>query len=174
MEGQTRIAAASLDGKIFFILRRLMTDAEGDLEAMLTLDADDPAVVQQLKQVYLGNELLPIPILLELSDSTLPQRVYVNVRPDHFVDAASSNRVEGEMRVLGTVAHLVPAGAEGYLSAEEWLLHDWEHMMRRLAMTKLDEVVKHLFDQLDLGLPAEDVHSYITGPAVVIDAIALY
>jgi hypothetical protein len=133
-----------------------------------------PELAQQLKQVYLQNELLPIPILLELSGSTLPQRVYVNVRPDHFIDAASSNRAEGERRVLGTVAHLVPGGDGGYLSAEDWLLHDWENMMRRMAMLKLEDVVKQLVDQLDLGLPAEDVHSYITGPAVVIDAIALY
>lgn len=174
VEGCTRITSASLAGKMFFILRRVMADAQGDLDAMLDLDADDPQVLEQLKRVYLQNELLPIPMLLEMSGSSLPQRVYINVRSDHFIDAASANRVEGEIRVLGTISRLVPGGEDGFLSAEDWLLHDWEYLMRRLAMTRIDQVVKELFDQLDLGLPADDLHAYITGPAVVIDAIALY
>jgi hypothetical protein len=174
VEGTARITSASVAGKLFYIIGQVMADASGDLDAMLNIDADGPEVAEQLKRVYLQNELLPIPILLELSGSPLPQRVYVNVRPDHFVDAASANRVEGHVRVLGTVSQLIEDGLEGYASAENWLLHDWEFLMRRLAMTKIDEAVKDLFDQLDLGLPAEDVHAYISGPAVVIDAIALY
>ncbi|TDC45046.1 hypothetical protein E1281_31640 [Actinomadura sp. KC345] len=174
IEGNARITAASLAGKMFFIFRRLMDTAEGDLESIFNFDVEDVPVVEQLKQVYLRNELLPVPILLELTGSSLPQKVYVNVRPDHFIDEASADRIESEMRVLGSISRLIPTGDEGYLSAEEWLLYGWEHMMRRILMTQVDDIVKNLADQLDLNLPAEDVHASIAGPAVVINAIALY
>lgn len=174
VEGMTRITAASLAGKLFFIFRRLMDMADGDLKSIFNFDVEDLPVIEQFKQVYLRNELLPIPILLELTGSRLPQKVYVNVAPDHFIDAASANRVEGELRVLGTVSRLVAEGDEGYVSAEQWLLHDWEHLMRRKLMTQVNEIVKDMVKQLELDLPAEDVHAYIAGPAIVIDAIALY
>ena len=173
VDGTTRITSASLAGKMFYALRRVMAGAE-DLDSMLDLDVNDAQVVDQLKRVYLGNELLPIPILLEMTGTRLPQRVYVNVAADHFIDAASASRVEGDMRVLGTVSQLVPGGNEGFLSAENWLLHDWEYMFRRLAMPKIHDMVKDLFSDLDLDLPEDDVHGHITGPAVVIDAVALY
>lgn len=174
LEGNTRITAASMAGKMFFIFRRLKDTAEGDLETIFDIDVNDLPVTEQLKQVYLQNELLPIPILLELTDSTLPQRVYVNVRADHFIDEASANRVEGELRLLGTVWRLIPEGNEGYLSAEDWLLYGWEHMLRRKLMPQVEEVVKDMVNQFQLSLPAEDVHAYISGPAIVVDAIALY
>lgn len=174
IEGLTRITAASLAGKVFFIFRRLMDTTEGDPETIFDLDVDDLPVAEQLKQVYLRNELLPIPTLLELTGSGLPQKVYVSVRPDHFVDTASADRVEGDLRVLGSVSYLISGGDEGYLSAEQWLLHDWEYMMRRKLMTQVGDVVRDLVEQLELDLPSEDVHGYITGPAIVVDAIALY
>lgn len=102
VDGTTRITSASIAGKMFYALRRVMAGAE-DLDTMLDLDANDAQVVDQLKRVYLGNELLPIPVLLEMTGTRLPQRVHVNVAADHFIDAASANRVEGEMRVLDTV-----------------------------------------------------------------------
>jgi hypothetical protein len=100
IEGQTRITAASLAGKMFFILRRLMDTADGDLDTIFDLDVNDLPVAEQLKQVYFRNELLPIPTLLELTGSQLPRKVYVNVRPDHFIDAASANKVEGDPAAL--------------------------------------------------------------------------
>lgn len=172
--GLTRITAASMAGKLFFVFRRLMDTADGDLEVIFDLDVKDQPVVEQLKQVYLRNELLPIPILLELTGSELPQKVYVNVAPEHFIDAASANQVEGEMRVLGSVSQLIPGGDDGYLSAEQWLLHDWEYLMRRKLMLDVDDVVKSLVKQLELDLPTEDVHAHIAGPAIIINAIALY
>lgn len=173
VDGTTRVTSASLAGKMLFALRRVMAGAE-DLDTILDLDASDAPVADQLKRVYLGNELVPIPILLEMTGTHLPQRLYVNVAADHFIDAASANRVEGEVRVLGTVSNLVPGGLEGYLSAENWLLHDWEYMFRRLAMTRIDGMVKDLFGELELDLPEDDVHGHITGPAVIIDAVAMY
>lgn len=46
--------------------------------------------------------------------------------------------------------------------------------MRRQLMMQIGDVVKDLVDKLDLELPAEDVHAFIQGPAVVVDAVALY
>ncbi|GLY80516.1 DUF6414 family protein [Actinoallomurus iriomotensis] len=175
IEGITRITAASLAGKMFFVFRRLMDDADVDLETISDLNVEALPVAEQLKQVYLRNELLPIPLLLELTGSTLPQKVYVNVRPDHFIDEASANRVEGELRVLGNVERLIPEGDEGYISAEEWLLYDWEHIMRRKLMPQIGDIVEDVMvNQLELDLPAEDVHAFIAGPAIIVNAIALY
>jgi hypothetical protein len=174
IEGKTRITAASLAGKMFFILRRLMDTVDANLDSLRNLDVNDLPFAEQLQQVYLRNELLPIPILLELTGSNLPQKVYINVPPDHFLGEASANRIEGELRVLGSVSRLIPEGADGYLSAEQWLLHDWEHMMRRFMMTGVDEIVRELVSHFNLDLPAEDVHAYIAGPAIVVDAIGLY
>lgn len=41
-------------------------------------------------------------------------------------------------------------------------------------MLKIHEMVKDLFSDLDLDLPEDYVHGHIAGPAVVIDAVALY
>ncbi len=174
VEGRTRITAASLAGKVFYIFQSLMAEIDGDVEDIFNLEADQLPIAEPLKEVYLQNKLLPIPILLELTGSALPLRVYVNVRPDHFIDAASADSVEGEMRVLGTVSSLIGGDSEGYLSAEQWLLHGWEYMMKRKLMAGVDEIVKGLVEKLELDLPVDDVHAYITGPAIVVDAIALY
>ncbi|MDU0314117.1 hypothetical protein RKE38_10510 [Phycicoccus sp. M110.8] len=174
VEGTARITAASLAGKMFHIFHRLMESSAGGLETIFDFDVDSFEVAEQLKAVYLRNELLPIPVLLEMTGSRLPQKVYVNLRPDNFVDAASSNRLEGEMRVLGSVVRLVDGGKEGYLGAEEWLLDGWEYLMRRKLMTQIDDVLKDLVSQLELDIPADDVHAYIKGPAVLVDAVALY
>jgi hypothetical protein len=174
IEGVMRVTTASLAGKMFYIFRRLMDAAEGGLDTIFDLEVEDPQVVDQLKRVYLRNELLPIPILLEMVESQLPQKVYINVRPDYFIDEASANRIEGEGRVLGSIRQLIPGGDEGYLSADEWLLHDWEHTMRRILMTKLGDTVELAVGQFGLDLPAEDVHAFVSGPAIAVDAIALY
>ncbi len=141
---------------------------------MFDLDINTLPIAGQLKQVYLQNELLPMPMLVELSGTPMAQRVYVNVAPDHFIDTASANRIEGGVRILGTVTDLVAGDEDGYLSAERWLLHDWEYLIRRKLMTQIEDVVKEIFAQLELDQPAEDVRSYVTGPAVILDAIAIY
>ncbi|WP_420082972.1 DUF6414 family protein (plasmid) [Streptomyces sp. JL4002] len=174
IEGTTRITAASLAGKMFYILRRLMDNVAVDLDSLRDLDVNNLPLAEQFQQVYLRNELLPIPILLELTGSNLPQKVYINVPPDHFLGEASANRIEGELRVLGSISRLIPGGSDGYLSAEHWLLHDWEHMMRRFLMTQVDDQVRELVSHFNLDLPAEDVHAHIAGPAIIVDAIGIY
>ena len=91
LDGRTRITAASLAGKMFHIIRRL-TDGITDIDGLTDLDADTPEVAAQLKQVYLQNELLPIPILLEMTGTALPQRSYVSLRPSHFVVSSRIRR----------------------------------------------------------------------------------
>lgn len=174
VEGTTRLTAASLAGKMFYLVRRIVGGFAGNFDELFDLDLDDAEAAEQIKDVFLRNELLPIPVLLELVGTDLPQKVFVNLSPDHFVDASSSDRIEGDLRVLGSVSHLVEDGREGYLSAERWLLHDWERLVRRHVMLSVEDVVKDLFKQLDLAMPDEDVHSYISGPAVIVDAIAVY
>lgn len=159
---------------MLYIFRCLIETSEQDLDTIFDFDSDSFEVAEQLKAVYLRNELLPIPVLVEVTNTALPQRVYVNLRPDNFVDAAWSNRVEGEMRVLGSVSRLVDGGKEGYLSAEEWLLDDWEYLISRKLMTEIGDVLQDPTTQLELDLPADDVHAYIKGPAILLDAIAVY
>ncbi|WP_330328284.1 hypothetical protein OHS33_37345 (plasmid) [Streptomyces sp. NBC_00536] len=179
VEGITRITAASHFGKLFFILRRVLEDANledlGNLPA--TLSGTDPRLQEQMKRVYLHNELPPVPVLLELERSGLPCKVYVNVDPNHFIDDASADRVEGGLRVLGTVSRIIDGSPDGYLSAEEWLLSGWEYMFRRTVMTQVDDVLAELrraWADVGIALPSGDVNAYISGPAVVVNAIALY
>ena len=159
---------------MFYVLRRLMDSIQEDPEKVFDLDINTLPIAGQLKQVYLQSELLPMPMLVELSGIPMAQRVYVNVAPDHFIDTASANRIEGGVRILGTVTDLVAGDEDGYLSAERWLLHDWEYLIRRKLMTQIEDVVKEIFTQLKLGQPAEDVQSYVTGPPVILNAIAIY
>ncbi|MGT2533130.1 DUF6414 family protein [Streptomyces nojiriensis] len=176
IEGTARITAVSVLSKVFFVFRRLML-ARGinDLNELASLDLQDAGVAEEIQRVYLQNELLPLPVLLEVSGSSLPHKAYVNVRPDFFIDQASADRLEGDLRVLGTVSALIPAG--DYRVTDEWLLNGWEFMMRRIMMAQiqddLQEVTRQL-ERLGLNLPGDDVHAYISGPAVVINAIALY
>jgi len=175
VDGLTRITTASVAGKMFYLLRRLMQSEDLDLNDLENLDLDSlPEFATQLKQIYMGNELLPLPLLLELTDSGLPQRVYVNVDPNHFIDSASASRIEGRVRIIGNITQLIPGGDEGYLSSEEWLLHDWEHMMKRHLMVRVDSFIKEMMADLDLEFPEEDVRAYLTGPAIMINAIAIF
>ncbi|MFD8970777.1 hypothetical protein ACFV0C_38370 [Streptomyces sp. NPDC059568] len=176
IEGTARITAASVMSKVFFVFRRLMLARDiNDLSELAHLDLEDADVAEGIQRVYLQNELLPLPMLLEVTGSSLPHKVYVNVRPDFFIDEASADRLEGDLRVLGSVSRLISSGQ--YRVTDEWLLHGWEFMMRRIMMAQiqddLEEVTRQL-QRLGLDVPDDDVHAYISGPAIVIDAIALY
>ncbi|MEU1502777.1 hypothetical protein [Streptomyces sp. NPDC005732] len=176
IEGTARITAASVMSKVFFLFRRLMLSRDiNDLNELANLDLEDTDVAEAIRQVYLQNELLPLPVLLELSGSPMPHKVYVNVRPDFFIDDASADRLEGDLCVLGSVSRLIPEG--DYRVTDEWLLHGWEFLMRRIMMAQIQDDLEEVTQQLQrLGLhvPDDDVHAYLSGPAVVIDAIALY
>ncbi|MCX4673596.1 hypothetical protein OG453_44380 [Streptomyces sp. NBC_01381] len=176
IEGTARITAVSVLSKVFFLFRRLMIARDIDaLNELANLDMEDAAVAEEIRRVYLENELLPLPVLLELTESSLPHKVYVNVRPDFFIDEASADRIEGDLRVLGSVSKLIPAGQ--FRVTDEWLLYGWEFLMRRIMMAQLQDDLEEVTAQLQrlgLNLPDDDVHAYISGPAVIIDAIALY
>lgn len=176
IEGTARITAASVLSKLFFVFRRLMLDRDiNDLSELANLDVDDADVAQAIQRVYLHNELLPLPMLLEITGSALPHKVYVNVRPGNFIDEASADRLEGDMRILGSVYRLVPE--DEYRVTDEWLLHGWEFMMRRIMMAQIQDDLQEVTQQLNrlgLDVPDDDVQAYITGPAVVLDAVALY
>lgn len=173
LEGTARITAASLAGKLFNLLLQYLKDSDRDITEVQFTDIA-PDIKQLMQKVYLGNELVPIPLLVELENTGLEQKVFVNLRPSFFIESASMDRIEGEMRVLGTIRNLVAGGDEGYLSSEEWLLHGWEYLMQRMMMLNLNEQVEGLAAALKLDMPKDDVHAWIKGPAIVIDAIAIY
>lgn len=175
LDGLTTMTTASMAGKVFYLMRRVMESADLGLSDLDKIDIEsDPQFAEQLKKVYLGNELVPIPLLLELKESSLPQRVYLNFNPDNFVESASVARVEGRVRALGTIRQLIDGGGDGYLSSEEWLLHDWEHVIKRLLMTQVSEQLHELASAFDLELPADDVKAWLEGPAILVDVIAIY
>ncbi|WP_422390215.1 DUF6414 family protein [Arthrobacter sp. N1] len=173
LEGTARITAASLAGKLFNLLFQYLKESDRDIIGVDFAEIA-PDIKQLMQKVYLGNELVPIPLLVELENAGLEQKVFINLRPSFFIESASLDRIEGDMRVLGTIRNLVAGGNEGYLSSEEWLLHGWEYLVKRMMMANLNKQVESLTSALKLDLPADDVHAWIKGPAIVIDAIAIY
>ena len=47
-------------------------------------------------------------------------------------------------------------------------------MVRRVLMASLDKTVSDMIEQLGITLEAQDVQEYITGPAIVLNAVAVY
>lgn len=173
IDGITRITVASLVGKIFNLLLQYMKKT--DLDVTTTEFSDiAPELKTLMQKIYLGNELVPVPVLAELEKTGLSQKVFVNVRPNHFIDDASIDRLEGERQVLGTVRNLIDGSPDGFLSSEEWLLYGWEHLMKRKMMANLDDELIKISEMLELDLPEDDVHAWVKGPAIIIDAIAIY
>lgn len=173
LDGRARMTTVSLVGKMFYLLLQYMKETDQDITGV-EFSEIQPDITQLMQKMYLGNELVPIPMLVELEHTGLDQRVFINLQPSFFIDSASVDRIEGDRRVLGTVRNLVDGGDEGYLSSEEWLLDGWEYLMKRIMMTKIGDQVKELSKALDLDLPEEDVHAWIKGPAIIFDAIAIY
>ncbi|MFJ1511850.1 hypothetical protein [Cellulosimicrobium funkei] len=171
LEGTAQLTTASIVGKIFYVLLQAIASAETSLEDLQA--AKMPASVQEgLKSVYLGNELVPIPTLFEVKGTGLEQRVLLSVPPGHFVDAAAPDHIEGEIGLLGTVETLVDDGE--FINAEKWLLHGWEWIVRRNLMVKMDDTVAGLAKALNIDLPVDDVQALIPGPAIVLNAVAIY
>lgn len=173
VEGQVLLTAASLAGKMFYILRMYLESTDQDIR---DLDFNDvgPEAMALMQSVYFRNELVPIPMLVDVAKTGLGPRVLVNLRPNLFVGSATSGQIEGDRRILGTVRSIVGEDQDGYLSTEDWLLADWEYLMKRLLMTGISDKVQELVETLKIDLPAKDVHAWIQGPAVVLDAVAVY
>jgi hypothetical protein len=173
VEGEVRLTAASLAGKMLYVLRKYLESTDQDIRGLDFGDVE-PEVLALFQSVYLGNELVPIPLLVDVAGTELGPRVLVNLRPNLFVESAMMDQIEGERRVLGTVRNIVEEGNDGYLSTENWLLSGWEYLLRRMVMTQIDHTVQDLVDALAIDLPAKDVHAWISGPAVILDAVAIY
>lgn len=173
VEGNIRLTAASLAGKMFYVLKKYLESIDQNIIDLNFVNIE-PEVMQIFQSIYLGNELVSIPILVDIVNSGFSPRILANLRPNMFVDSATSNQIEGERRVLGTVRTLIKGGDDGYLSTEEWLFPNWEYLMKRVLMTKVNNFVKELIKKLDIEFPAEDVDSWIKGPAVILDTIAIY
>lgn len=173
VEGLVRLTAASLAGKMLYILRQYLESTDQDVRH-LDFSAIEPEVLSRLQAVYLRNELVPIPVLVDVAGTGFAPRILVNLRPNMFVDSATSDQIEGDRRILGTVRNLVAPGDDGYVSTEDWLLPDWEYLVKRLLMTEISGKVQEIVESLEIDLPAKDIHAWIEGPAVVLDAVAVY
>lgn len=171
LEGDASITGCSIAAKLFYLALQVIRETDQSLDD-LDMTALEPQFLSLAKDVYLGNAVLPIPLLMELENTGLTPRVFLNLAPDHFVDSAATDRVEGHIQVLGSISQLV--AEDRYLTAEHWLLHGWEQTMRRTLMTRVDEMVADLVQAFDVDLPDDDVRAYFTGPAIVLDAIAVY
>lgn len=173
IEGDVRLTAASLAGKIFYVLRKYLESTEQDIRH-LDFGEVESEVLALFQSVYVGNELVPIPLLVEVAGTEVGPRVLLNLRPNLFVESAMMDQIEGERRILGTIRNIVGEGNHGYLSTEEWLLSGWEYLLKRTIMTQIDRTVQDMVDALDIDLPAKDVHTWISGPAIILDAVAIY
>lgn len=171
LTGHNHLTPASMAGKVLHIALQVANGSDQDI-SNLTFDQSNPDLLEQLKRVYLANEVLPVPILLEMAKSPLGCRVFINLSPNHFVDAAGVDRVEGEVTILGTVSTLIDAGKA--ITAERWLLDGYEWTMRRIMMTNIEDRIDELVSALGLTFPDTDIRHIVEGPAVIIDAIAVY
>lgn len=170
-EGDVQITGCSIAAKLLYLALQVVRDTDGDLSD-LDAEAMGPQFPSLAKDIFIGNQALPIPMLMELTGTNLEPRVFLNLSPDHFVDAAAIDRVEGHVQVLGSVSQMVASG--GFLTAERWLLHGWELLLRRTLMTTIDNTVKELVEVFDVDLPEAGVQAYFTGPAIVLDVVAVY
>lgn len=174
LEGRSSLMPCSTAGKLMHIALQAMRDAQvSDFSSFRTADLE-PGFAQHAKRAYLNNELLPMPLLLRLDSPADCPALYVDLQPGHFLDSRSIDDVEGEIRVLGTVDKLIDDG--DYYSAERWLLPGWEHQMKRLLMASegIDGAFEAIAEQLGVDAPAEDTKPYLSGPALLVSAIAVY
>lgn len=148
--------------------------------SVLTDSENIPAQAQEIfKAVYLRNEIPEIPTLfkLELDEEDAPWSVFINCEPGYFVGdgAAATDSIEGEVTVVGVVREFVGDDpSDGFISTEPWTLHGWERTMRAMLRTRMDDLVESLIPQFDSEWQAGDESFYIKGPAVVIDAVAIF
>lgn len=175
LSGDVVMTPTSLAGKMLYLFREYLGQESTDMNALMQgRPLSQAEVLPLIQRAYFNGALPPIPLLMELRSPQFPVRAFVSLPHSGFVDSAEASHIEGERRVLGQIAHLVAGGKEGYLSAEKWLLHGWDYMVRRVLMASLDKTVSDMIDRLGISLEAQDVQEYITGPAIVLNAVAVY
>lgn len=172
-EGNSSLMPSSTMGKLMHIALLALKDTEGADISQLNAQELEPGFMQHAKRAFLDNDLLPIPLLLRLQTPADWPSVYVNLEPGNFLESRSIDDVEGEIRVFGTVDKIIDEG--DFYSAEKWLLPGWERDMRRVLMTTDIEQFFHSTASLfDVEVPEEDTKPYLSGPALLITAIAAY
>lgn len=171
LDGWSRMTPASMVGKMFHLCLRTIQTTDQDIRA-LDFAQIQPELMDEFKKIYAGNEVLPIPILLELTGTGLDIRTFVSLSANNFVDAAGVDRVEGDVTVLGTVSQIVDEGKG--LNTERWLLDGYEWLLRRVLMTNIDDVIARATGAFDVKFDDSEVRHVIQGPAIVIDGVAVY
>lgn len=175
IEGRFQMTNASRIGRFTDIIRSAFNDSDIDITSKNELESMPPAVISELKDVLLGNALPQIPILTQSHPTDHLAAVYASFEPNHYVNAASTDRIVGDMTVLGKVTALIEDDPEeGYLSAEQWLFPHYDEMLRRQMMVKADELVESYAEAFELGGELPTAQHYLSGPGVVIDVVAAY
>ncbi|WP_144588915.1 DUF6414 family protein [Brevibacterium casei] len=175
IEGRFQMTNASRIGRFTDIIRSAFNDSDLDITSEDELADIPPAAISELKDVLLGNALPRIPILTQSHPADHLPTVYASFEPNHYVNAASTDRIVGEMTVLGKVTALVDDDPkEGYLSAEHWLFPHYDEILRRHLMVKADEMVEGFAAVFELGDDLPTAQHYLTGPGIVIDVVAAY
>ena len=80
VEGLVRLTAASLAGKMLYVLRKYLESTEQDIRDLDFSDIE-PDVTALIQPVYLRNELVPIPVLVDVVGTGLAPRVPGARRP---------------------------------------------------------------------------------------------
>jgi len=171
LSGAGFMTACSIAGKMFFVAREAL-EGVTNLDSLKSLNVMTPKMMRLIKRVYIDNRPVPMPILLELAGTPFQARVFASLEPDFFVDVAAIDRVEGEITVLGQVSAIVAAGE--FQSTERWLLAGYEFLTKRILMTKIGDLVNDFMGAIGLNIPEDAIREYIPGPAIVVDAIAVY
>lgn len=171
LDGWSRLTPASMVGKMLHLCLRTIQTTDQDIST-LDFAKIQPELMGEFKKIYAGNEVLPIPILLELTDTGLDIRTFVSLDANNFVDLAGVDRVEGDVTVLGTVSQIIDKGKG--LNTERWLLDGYEWLLRRVLMTKIDDVIAQATGAFDVEFDESEVGHVIQGPAIVVDGVAVY
>lgn len=201
LAGTMKLSPVSSVGKMMNVVLQLVQREDVDIDELFSkrsrdktddesLDEDEPEAdadaedvptqaKEILKAVYLRNQIPEIPTLfkLELDGDDAPWSVYVNCEPRHFIGAgaAATDSVEGEVTVVGVVREFVGDDpTDGFISTEKWTLHGWERTMRTMLRTHMDDLTESLIPQFDPTWELGEASYYIEGPAVIVDAVAIF
>lgn len=117
VDGELRVTAASMVGKMIYLLRTLLEGDGVSIEGMDDLDFESPAYRGSSKTYTYATPCRPSPYWSRWGGSSYKGSVYASLDPGHFVGAAAQDLLERPHRVLGTVQQVVADGGDGYLAS---------------------------------------------------------